>query len=148
LRASNPRQRKSGVRFYLDIAHPLPCIVDEDRIKQVFTNLISNALRWSPPGSTVEISAERRNGEIISEIKDRGPGIPPDEQSKVFERFYKKSRDGTGLGLTIAKGIIEAHGGEIGVISDGKNGATFYVRLKAENRAVAQQSSRAVALRS
>jgi signal transduction histidine kinase len=143
-----PQAEEKGVRFYLDIAHPLPCIVDEDRIKQVFTNLISNALRWSPPGSTVEISAERRNGEIISEIKDRGPGIPPDEQSKVFERFYKKSRDGTGLGLTIAKGIIEAHGGEIGVISDGKNGATFYVRLKAENRAVAQQSSRAVALRS
>ncbi len=128
-----PQAEEKGIRFSLDIVHPLPCIVDEDRIKQVFTNLISNALRWTPSASAIEISAKRRNGEIISEIKDRGPGIPPDEQSKIFERFYKKSRDGTGLGLTIAKGIIEAHGGEIGVISDGKNGTTFYVRLKAHN---------------
>jgi len=126
-----PQAEEKGVKFSLDIAHSLPCIVDEDRMKQVFTNLISNALRWSPPDSTVEISAERRNGEIISEIKDSGPGIPPEEQAKIFERFYKKSRDGTGLGLTIAKGIVEAHGGEIGVVSDGKNGANFYVRLKA-----------------
>jgi len=125
-----PQAEEKGIRFSLDIVHPLPCIIDEDRLKQVFTNLISNALRWSPTNSTVEISAKRRNGEIVSEIKDKGPGIPPNEQSKIFERFYKKSRDGTGLGLTIAKGIIEAHGGEIGVISDGSNGATFYVRLK------------------
>jgi len=137
-----PQAEEKGVRFSVDIAHPLPCIVDEDRLRQVFTNLISNALRWSPTDSTVVISAERRDGEILSEVRDSGPGIPLQEQARVFERFYKKSRDGAGLGLTIAKGIVEAHGGEIGVISDGSNGATFYVRLKAEDRAVAQKYRR------
>ncbi len=119
-----------GIRFSLEMSPPLPCPVDEERIKQVFTNLISNALRWSPPDSGISIKAKRLNGTITVEISDNGPGIDPEEQHKVFEKFYKRSKDGTGLGLTIAKSIVEAHGGEIGVKSDGKQGSTFYVRLR------------------
>lgn len=117
------------IRFSLDMDSPLPCSVDEERIKQVFTNLISNALKWSPPDSAISIKAKRLNGTVTVELTDSGPGIAPDEQHKVFEKFYKKSKDGTGLGLAIAKSIVEAHGGEIGVKSDGKCGSTFYVRL-------------------
>lgn len=121
------------IRFSLDMDSPLPCSVDEERIKQVFTNLISNALRWSPPDSVISIKAKRLNGAVTVEFSDKGPGIAPDEQHKVFEKFYKKSRDGTGLGLAIAKSIVEAHGGEIGVRSDGRNGSTFYVKLKSKD---------------
>ncbi|MFN3739745.1 MAG: ATP-binding protein [Thermodesulfovibrionales bacterium] len=118
------------IKFSLDMEPSLLCPVDEERIKQVFTNLLSNALRWSPPDSGISIKAKRLNGMVTVEISDSGPGIAPEEQHKVFEKFYKRSKDGTGLGLTIAKSIVEAHGGEIGVESDGKQGSTFYVRLR------------------
>lgn len=120
------------IRFSLDMDSPLPCSVDEERIKQVFINLFSNALKWSPPDSGISIKAKRLNGTVTVEISDSGPGIAPDDQHKVFEKFYKKSKDGTGLGLAIAKSIVEAHGGEIGVKSDGKCGSTFYVRLRTD----------------
>ncbi|MCX7794743.1 MAG: DUF3365 domain-containing protein [Thermodesulfovibrionales bacterium] len=126
--------KEKKIDFTLEMETPLICSVDEERIKQVFTNLLSNALKWSPPESIISITAKRSNGSIIAEIKDKGPGIKPEEQQRIFEKFYKKSKDGTGLGLAIAKSIIEAHGGEIGVRSDGKNGSTFYIRLKSTER--------------
>ncbi len=124
---------EKGIRFSVNIPQSLPCVIDEERMRQVFTNLISNALAWSPPGETIMISAERIDGSIYVEVSDRGPGIPPEEETKIFEKFYKRSKDGTGLGLTIAKGIVEAHGGEIGVRRNGVKGSTFYVKLKTDS---------------
>ncbi len=105
-------------------------MADEDRIRQVLTNLLSNAIKFSPDGSEVTIKAFTTEDCIMAIVKDNGPGIPREEQEKIFDKFYKKSnREGTGLGLAISKGIIEAHGGIIGVISDGAHGSSFYFKL-------------------
>jgi len=113
---------------------------DGDRLSQVFSNLIDNAIKFSPPNGNVEIRTYNEGKFILISIKDSGPGIKEDDKLKIFERFYQvdKSRKGgegrgVGLGLAITKQIMSAHGGEIWVESDGKNGSTFIVKLPLEN---------------
>jgi len=121
------------------VIEPLPDIVaDGDRLAQVFTNLIDNAIAHTPSGGQVTILAEARNGGIQVSIVDTGPGIPAAELGRVFERFYqidksraRSYRKGTGLGLAITHEIIEAHGGHIRVESAPGGGATFTVWLPA-----------------
>jgi len=116
---------------------PLPDIIaDGDRLAQVFTNLIDNAIAHTPAGGEVTVLAEVRNGGVQVAVTDTGPGIPPGELSRIFERFYqvdksraRSQRKGTGLGLTITREIVEAHGGRIGVESVPGSGATFVVWL-------------------
>ncbi|WP_051273435.1 sensor histidine kinase [Desulfotruncus alcoholivorax] len=106
--------------------------VDPDRIKQVLINLIDNAVRVTPPGGQVKVSLKEFKDTVQVSVTDSGPGILPEEQPLIWERFYKvdKSRartgGGTGLGLAIAKNIIEAHGGSIDVSSKPGRGSTFY----------------------
>jgi signal transduction histidine kinase len=104
---------------------------DEDRIRQVFINLISNALKYGPENSEIHIAAEESEDMITVSVKDEGPGIPPDIQEKIFDKFYTiGKRHGTGLGLAICKGIVEAHNGEIKVESDpGAGNNTFNFTL-------------------
>ena len=113
---------------------------DGDRLSQVFSNLIDNAIKFSPPNGNVEIRTKNESKYILISIKDCGPGIKEDDKLKIFERFYQvdKSRKGgegrgVGLGLAIIKQIMSAHDGEIWVESDGKNGSTFVVKLPLEN---------------
>ncbi|MFD1018534.1 ATP-binding protein [Thalassobacillus hwangdonensis] len=116
---------------------------DPDRIEQVFTNLIDNAIRHTEENGTVHVKLEQNNHEIEAKIEDSGSGIPADDLPFVFERFYKadKSRKrknvktGTGLGLAIAKNIVEAHKGSIAVHSRLGEGTTFSFKLplKGEN---------------
>jgi two-component system, OmpR family, sensor histidine kinase BaeS len=115
---------------------PLSLEIDPERIRQVLTNLISNALRYSPRGSSIKIdltesssSGERR---ILISVEDSGPGIASEDLPHVFDRFYK-SRDsrGMGLGLSIAKYIIEAHGGEIKAESAEGGGTKIWFSLPA-----------------
>lgn len=113
---------------------------DGDRLSQVFSNLIDNAIKFSPPNGNVEIRTYNEGKFILISIKDSGPGIKEDDKLKIFERFYQvdKSRKGgegrgVGLGLAITKQIMSAHGGEIWVESDGKNGSTLIVKLPLEN---------------
>ena len=113
---------------------------DEDRIRQVLINLISNALKMSPANSEILITVADSEKTATVSIKDEGPGIPVEEHEKIFEKFYTRGvKDGTGLGLTICKGIIEAHHGEIKVANnEGEKGSTFYVtlpKMKVESRA-------------
>lgn len=109
---------------------PNVIMADEDRIRQVLINLLSNAIKFSPEGSEVMIKTVPSDDCLMVIVKDNGPGISPEEQERIFDKFYKKgSKEGTGLGLAISKGIIEAHGGIIGVISDGSKGASFYFKL-------------------
>ena len=102
----------------------LAVYADPDRLEQVFLNLIDNALRFTPVGGEIKISAVRVSNDVRVTVKDSGPGIPPEEISLIWERFYKadKSRSragqGSGLGLAITKGIIEAHKGKIEVTSE------------------------------
>ncbi len=105
---------------------------DPDRLKQVIINLVDNAVRFSPRGSTVEVRGDLAGDEIKVSVKDEGPGITEDEQQLVWERFYKADsfktgRDsGSGLGLAIARQIIELHGGRVGLDSSPGAGSTFW----------------------
>lgn len=109
--------------------------VDPERAEQVFRNIIDNAVSQLEEGGRVEIVAEEEGGEVKVKIADNGPGIPPSDIPHIFERFYRvdksrsKSTGGAGLGLTIAKEIVEAHGGEISVESEEGKGTTFTINL-------------------
>jgi len=110
----------------------LPAVLaNEDRIGLVFSNLIDNALKYTPSGGTITVSAAESGDKVLIEIKDTGMGIPDKEISRIFERFYRvdkaRSRElgGTGLGLSIVKHIVQAHGGDIFVESRPDQGSTF-----------------------
>ena len=127
----------AGVNMELALKdRSLPLEIDPERIRQVLTNLISNALRYSPRGSSIKInlaeSAPGAEGHIRISVQDSGPGIAPEDLPHIFDRFYK-SRDsrGMGLGLSIAKFIVEAHGGQITAESSEGKGTTISFSLPA-----------------
>lgn len=104
----------------------LPLCIDEDRIRQVLINLLSNALKYAPDKSCIQVSLDADDTVVRIEVADSGPGIPEEERSRIFNRFYRLGdKEGTGLGLAVCKSIIEAHGGEIGVVSNVPFGASF-----------------------
>jgi signal transduction histidine kinase len=108
---------------------------DRERILQVLSNLIGNALKFTPPGGSVTVGVERRGGEARVAILDTGPGIAPGHLPHIFDRFWKHDTPGvkgTGLGLFIARGIIEAHGGRVWAESELGHGARFYFTLELE----------------
>src|SRR3990170_403631 len=94
--------------------------VDPERIRQALTNLLSNALRYTPPGGTVRVRVLREDADRVAvAVEDTGAGIPPEDLPHIFDRFYKsKDSRGTGLGLAIAKSLVVAHGGEIAASSE------------------------------
>ncbi|MDQ4130759.1 MAG: response regulator [Actinomycetota bacterium] len=110
---------------------------DRDRILQALTNLISNAVKFSPPDSTVHVSSRRLDGEVLFQVTDEGRGIPADMLDSVFGRFQQvdasdaREKGGTGLGLAICRSIVERHGGRIWVESVPGEGSTFYFVLPA-----------------
>lgn len=126
-----------GVLLELDIPDDLPKVsVDVDRIGQVFINLIGNSLQYTPSGGVVTVMAKEKMNQILVTISDTGIGISPENLSNIFTRFYRvdKSRSraggGSGIGLTIAKHLVESHGGKIWAESPGLgNGSTIRVLL-------------------
>ncbi len=124
-----PIAAKDNITLELNVDIDAMVCADEDRLKQVVDNLINNAVKHSPSGSEIAIRGYMSDNRVVVEVEDSGPGIPKIDQEKVFERFYKGITGGTGLGLTISKGIIEGHDGKIGVESDGMTGSKFYFRL-------------------
>jgi signal transduction histidine kinase len=111
----------------------LPIIeIDPDRVSQVLRNLVHNAIKFSPPDSSIEIKAETKKDHILFSVSDHGVGITPEDQIRVFEPFYQvegtlnRNYGGTGLGLTICRGIIEAQKGKIWVEGKSSVGSTFY----------------------
>lgn len=126
--AASSAERGIGIRIEAEAGALVRA--DEDRVKQVVINLISNAIEYSPDNSDIQIKVLRKDGSAIVIVKDNGPGIPKNEQERIFDRFYTiGSKKGTGLGLAISKGIIEAHGGIIGIVSDSHSGSSFYFKL-------------------
>jgi two-component system sensor histidine kinase KdpD len=113
----------------------LPAVhIDVHRICEVVSQLLENAAKYSPPGSPIQIAGEVKNRFLMISIADRGPGIEDFDQSLIFEKFYRGRNQrlqvqGTGMGLAIAKAIVEAHGGEIGVTSQPGHGSVFYFTL-------------------
>jgi signal transduction histidine kinase len=115
----------------------LPIVADRERIDQVLTNLVSNSIRYSPYGGTVEIDAKSSNGHVHLSVKDCGIGIPPELQRKIFHRFgqvHGAAYGGIGLGLSIVRGIVELHEGRVWLESSGVagEGSTFHVQLPSE----------------
>lgn len=111
---------------------------DEFRLSQLMGNLLGNAIKFTPEGGEVTFSARREASEVLFEVSDTGPGISPDQASHLFEQFWqarKNDKRGVGLGLTIAKGIAEAHGGRIWVTSTPGAGSTFSFTIPAGDRA-------------
>lgn len=114
---------------------PITIVGDKVRLRQLFLNLIDNAIKYTPEGGMVTLSVERQNGAAIVQVADTGIGIPPQEVAKIFDRFYRvdkaRSRDigGTGLGLSIARWIAELHRGTINVKSEVDKGSVFTVVL-------------------
>lgn len=127
---------QTKVALRTDIQAPLPTIGDGDRLSQVFTNLVDNALKFSPPGSQALVTASITSDGILIRVVDNGPGIPMEYHTRIFERFFQmdKSRRGgatrgVGLGLPIARQIVIAHGGRIWVESAPGTGSQFFVNL-------------------
>ena len=108
--------------------------MDVERIAEVLAHLLENAAKYAPPNTAIHVTAETRGGEVITSVADHGPGIDELEQNMIFEKFYR-GRDqrmlvqGTGMGLAIAKSIVELHGGKIGVISQPGRGSVFHFSL-------------------
>jgi signal transduction histidine kinase len=131
----------AGMSLKVDVAPNLPGVpVDPQRIAYALSNFITNAIKYSPPSSNVLVraqSGETRAGKpgVRFSVKDQGPGIMPDHQDHIFERFYRvpgTNKTGAGLGLSIAREIVVAHGGEIGVISQPGQGSEFFFVIPLE----------------
>ena len=125
-----------GHTLIADISKDLPLVyADEARITQVLSNLISNAIKYSPNGGEIRVIGKTSDTEVIIAVADQGKGIAENDQPFVFDRFYRaqdsatQKQSGTGLGLYLAKVFIEAHRGRIWLESDGKSGSTFYFSL-------------------
>lgn len=115
--------------------YPVPdqeVLVDRDRLLQVFSNLIGNAVEHTERGGRIVVQARRRKREVVISVRDEGPGIHPDHLARVFERFWRAKdteRRGAGLGLAIARSIVDAHGGQIWAESEVGRGSTFHFSL-------------------
>jgi two-component system phosphate regulon sensor histidine kinase PhoR len=125
---------RANLTLRVECAEELPKVnIDLQRLEQVLVNLIHNAVKFTRPGGEIVLLAEADRGFVRFAVRDTGVGIPEEDISRIFERFYRvdKSRtgSGTGLGLSIAKHIVEAHGGKIWVESMERQGSTFYFTI-------------------
>ena len=124
-------ERKVAVRTEL----PAVCEaqVDRKRIRQVFANLLDNAIKYTPPNGTVTISVQDSGDRAVAHFRDTGVGIPPTEQNKIWARLYRgdksRSERGLGLGLSLVKAVVEAHHGNVSVTSKPDAGSDFAVTL-------------------
>ena len=134
VQVASPAYAAQGVALDAAVADHLPPVaIDRDRIGEVFANLLDNALRSTPRGGRVEVTAARRRDEVELTVSDTGEGIAPEHLERVFERFYRvdrgraRQRGGSGIGLAIARALVEAHGGRIQAESDGVGKGTRFV---------------------
>ena len=133
------RQQSPKHDVAVEIDHaPLAVIGNPDRLRQVIGNLISNAIKYSPQGGVVEVSADGGNGSVRVEVRDEGMGIPLSQQPQIFTKFFRGDAPasgitGTGLGLAVSRDIVESHGGRIGFTSAEGKGTTFFVELPGAN---------------
>ena len=136
-----PQMKEKNIRWTGQADKNLPEIyADKSQIERVFINLIGNAVKFTPDGGTIGIAAQKINGEIIVKVSDTGIGIKEEDLPRIFNEFYRvenpinENVKGTGLGLTLAKKIIEAHQGKIWVTSKLNEGTTFHFTLPVEQK--------------
>jgi signal transduction histidine kinase len=136
--ANESRLHRPGIDVRVAV-DPIDLVVegDPERVHQVVANLLENAARYSPPGEAIDVSGRARGDHVVIEVADHGPGIPVDESSRVFERFYRADsarateRGGAGLGLAIARWIVDLHGGDIRAEQRDPNGCRMVIELPA-----------------
>lgn len=130
-----PQAQAKQVQLMVEESPPLLTEADPQRISQVLNNLLVNAVTHTPAQGQIQVTPSQHNGHVQVSVKDTGPGIPSDELPHIFERFYRvdksrsRSTGGVGLGLTISKHLVEAHGGTIEAFSQAENGTEFVVSL-------------------
>ena len=133
--AAAPRAESGGVALKARTEDVGTALGDPDRLGQVLDNLVSNAIKFTPEGGTVDVYLSRRGDDAVIDVRDSGIGIPADEQDRMFQRFFRSSTatekaiQGVGLGLVITRAIVEAHGGSIEFESEEGRGTTFRVVL-------------------
>lgn len=123
---------EKGLRLELDLDEGIEVEADPTRLRQVVSNLMSNAVKFTPSGGLVRLQLERDGASALIQVVDTGPGIPAEELPSVFERFFRGRQvrsGGSGIGLAIVHQLVTAHGGKVEVASEPGNGATFSVRL-------------------
>lgn len=129
--------QKKNIHLYQNVANDLPPLrANPIRIRQMIDNLVSNAIKFTPEGGEIRILLMAEDHQIIFQVADTGPGIPREEQARIFEKFYRASNvaddtKGTGLGLAIVKSIVDSHHGRVWVESALNHGASFFVVLPA-----------------
>jgi two-component system sensor histidine kinase KdpD len=126
--------RLGGHLLTVDVAPDIPLVpLDFTEIDQVITNLLENALKYTPPGTPIQIQARRAGDQVEIVVADRGPGVPPEHLAHLFDKFYRtgsvRPMHGMGLGLAISKGLVEAHGGQIRAASTPGAGLTVTFTL-------------------
>jgi signal transduction histidine kinase len=133
LRTLAPVAKEKSITLRLSAPDDLPLVTaDKERIGQALSNLVGNAVKFSPPGSEILVRILVLDDEILFSVTDRGTGMTPEQLSRAFDRFWQSSRtdrQGAGLGLAITKGIIDAHRGRIWAESSLETGSTFYFTL-------------------
>ena len=141
-----PQAQKADVELLATVPDALPPLMaDGDRLAQVFTNLVDNALRFTPPGGQITLSAKQAEAGIELSVTDTGAGVASEALPRLFDRFYQADpsragadtaarRRGAGLGLAIVNEIIQAHGGKIGVRSQVGSGTTFTIHLPLQQK--------------
>jgi len=135
------RATKHGIKLDVDVDERLGVYLgDERKIKQILLNLLSNAVKFTPEGGRISITANKTDSGVEISVSDTGIGIPPTEQPTIFEEFrqvggdYAHKKEGTGLGLTLAKKFVELHGGKIWVESEVGKGSAFIFTLPEKPR--------------
>lgn len=118
-----------GVRFEPEVEAGCRVFADPARLYQVLTNLVRNAVQFSPDGSSVRLRASSQTGGVLFELEDSGPGLPAGEEDRIFEPFFTSRRNGSGLGLAIADRVVQAHGGWIRAENREHGGARFTLWL-------------------
>jgi signal transduction histidine kinase len=137
LALTRERARKQNINLEFDCPHDLGTLTaDERRLKQALFNVISNAVKFTPAGGTIRLSAGRDNGEVTLVVADNGVGIPSEDQARVFEKFERGNpqarQSGAGLGLSLVKSFIELHGGRVEIVSEANKGTTIALYLPAD----------------
>jgi signal transduction histidine kinase len=126
-----------SVTLAIDVADALPVLGDSTRLRQAIANLVDNAVKYTPGGGQVSVSATADGTEAVVTVKDTGPGIPDAEQPRVWERLYRgdasRSERGLGLGLSLVRVVVDAHEGRVTLANRPEGGAVFEMRLPRED---------------